>query len=404
MQANERIRQLLDLYQSGMINETELEELSIWLHGLTEEQRTELEVYFQPLWQKAMAGDLKVDVSVNWEAMKSSIFSNNTTMLEREVKVKRLWWKMAAAIILLLGLSFTWRILHEKPISPQPIAVNKIRTPDKILPGSNQTILTLDDGRSFKLDSTATGEILQEGDVKIVKLKNGEIAYSIAGNTNLVPRFHTVNVPRGGRPYQLQLADGSKIWLNAASSLRYPDLFDGGTRTVTLTGEGYFEVAHDPSRPFMVRTGNQLVEVLGTHFNINSYNDEDAVRTTLLEGSVKTSVVDPSTNTAIQSIIIKPGLQSVMDQSNGKLSLSEANTSLAVAWVKGYFQFDKTDVPAILRQVARWYDLDIEYAGKIPEDLFSGKMERNLSLAGIVNLLDRGNIHVKIEGRKLVVR
>jgi transmembrane sensor len=390
MEISRRIRTLLDKFRSATINETEFDELLIWLHGLDEKQEAELAEMDQPLWDELKTKLLPDASRVDWEAMKNNILASDA----EERSVKRIgWWRYAAAAILILGIGITWLVMKDTGNGAQQLS--ELRNTDSVLPNTNQTVLTLADGRTIILDSSNTGELLAANGVKVIKLQNGEIAYDGQSNTNLQPELHTITVPRGGRPYQIVMTDGSKIWLNAASSLKYPSFFSGKTREVEITGEAYFEVAHNAAKPFHVKYNQMDVQVLGTHFNVNTYDDEKDIRITLLEGSVK-----------VNATLIKPGQQSIVphnDPSLANTTVAEADLDLTTAWVKGLFHFDKADIKTILRQVARWYDLDIEFEGKVSNDLFSGKIERTLPLTGIVTLLSSSNIKVRVEGKKLIV-
>ena len=270
--------------------------------------------------------------------------------------------------------------------------------PEEIVSGGSHAILTLSNGTVIILDSAKKGMITKQGNVKVIKLDSGQLAYtplSNNGTPSLELGYNTISTPRATQ-YQIVLSDGTKVWLNAASSLRYPTVFTGKDRKVELTGEGYFEVARIKEKPFHVQTGDLEVEVLGTHFNIMAYEDEDAIQTTLLEGTVKVSHNN-------QSDLLKPGKQASLGRDNNKLTVSVANVQQAVAWKNGYFYFDKSDVKAIMRQVSRWYDLDIVYESPVPEMKFSGKIERNLPLSGITHLLESGQIHFRIEGKKCIL-
>ena len=393
MEINQRIYQLLEKYRAATISETEFDELLIWLHGMDEAQEAALAKMDEPLWEELRTRILPDSQRVDWTAMKTRILDSDIASPDITQKSNRHWWRLAAAAILILGLGITWLVMTPSTSINTPLS--QLRNTDSILPNSNQTILTLANGQNILLDSTANGELVSTGGIKVVKLQNGEIAYDNNGTTVTQPEFHTITVPRGGRPYQLLLADGSKVWLNAASSLRYPSFFTGNTREVSITGEAYFEVAHNKSSPFHVRYNQMDVTVLGTHFNVNTYADEKDIRVTLLEGSVK-----------VNSTLITPGEQTVLphDQTGlAEAKVTDADLDLTTAWVKGLFHFDKADIQTILRQVARWYDLDIVFKGKISTDLFSGKIERTLPLTAIVNLLSSSNIHLTVEGKNLIV-
>lgn len=280
-------------------------------------------------------------------------------------------------------------------------------TANQITPGTNKATLTLADGKVISLDSAANGEIAQQAGIMISKTKDGQLIYDISkkqATTDLA--YNTIATPRGGQ-YQVNLPDGTKIWLNAASSLKYPAVFNGEKRRVELTGEAYFEVAKDKNHPFVVATDNQEIEVLGTHFNVNSYADESATKTTLLEGSVKVAsraATNGSLNTkySVLNTILKPGQQSVL-RNNG-LNVYTVDTEEAVAWKSGYFQFNESDLGSILRQLSRWYNIDVVVEGKLPDDLFHFKIPRNYSLDEVLKIFETNGINFKTEGRKLIVK
>ena len=187
------------------------------------------------------------------------------------------------------------------------------------------------------------------------------------------------------------LPDGTKVWLNAASSIKFPSKFTGEERNIEVTGEVYLEVAKNAKQPFFVHTNKETIQVLGTSFNVNAYNDEEAEKTTLIEGSIK-----------VQSQLLKPGEEAVVN-SNATVNVQTVNTDNTISWVKGYFYFDKSDIKTILRQISRWYDVEVVYTGEVPGDLFIGKIERNISLAGIIRFLEQNNVKVRLEGKKLIV-
>jgi ferric-dicitrate binding protein FerR (iron transport regulator) len=197
------------------------------------------------------------------------------------------------------------------------------------------------------------------------------------------------------------LADGTKVWLNAASSVRFPVAFTGKERKVEITGEAYFEVAKDKTKPFRVKANSSEIEVLGTHFNVNAYDDEASIKTTLLEGKVKISVPVSGRKSSYKSLF--PGEQAEISK-DGKIKVKgHADTEEAVAWMNGHFQFKSADIKTVLRQIARWYDVEIEYRGNI--DLhFTGQLTRNENVSKVLNeLMLTGEVHFKIDGRKIIV-
>jgi transmembrane sensor len=227
--------------------------------------------------------------------------------------------------------------------------------------------------------------------------------------------YNTISTPRGGQ-YQIVLSDGTKVWLNAASSLKFPAVFGGDMRQVELSGEAYFEVAKDKSRPFKVQAGASLVEVLGTHFDIMAYGDEKAIRTTLLEGSVKMEKGKMENGKMVRGemgkekmengapeTLLQPGQQGVLDINSGMLSSKEANVKAAVAWKDGYYFFDRTSTEDVMRQIARWYDVEIVYQGAIPRDEIVGRIPRTANVSEVLHIMELIGIHFKIAGRKIIV-
>lgn len=304
-------------------------------------------------------------------------------------------WSVAASVALLLATG-AW-FLFSKDRQRLPIAENP-EAPVEIAAGSNKAILTLADDRQIVLDS-ASGRITTEDGVTVMN-QDGQLAYS--GTANAV-QYNTITVPRRGQ-YQLVLADGSKVWLDAESSLRYPTSFTGNDRIVELTGQGYFEVSPDPAKPFHVKTTLQDVTVLGTHFNINSYATEDAVRTTLLEGRVRIQSIVGSGESRVdgqQSIVLKPGQQAVLGQ--GALRLVQgADLEQVMAWKNGQFSFKHTSLEAIMNQVMRWYDVEVVYEGKQAISL-SGYVDRNVPLSQTLKLLESNGVRLRQEGRKIIM-
>ncbi|MBX2925206.1 MAG: DUF4974 domain-containing protein [Chitinophagaceae bacterium] len=317
---------------------------------------------------------------------------------------RRLKWSAAAAVFLLLSVAAYFR-LQDRSI-PVTTVQNKESVHEKkeITPGADKAVLTLANGQTVVLDEADNGNVAQEGNTKVIKL-DGQLSYRQTGNATAVS-YNTITTPKGGQ-YKLVLADGTQVWLNAASSLRFPVSFTGTKRTVELTGEGYFEVAQVPADgkggkiPFIVKILNAAdntgeVEVLGTHFNIMAYGDEGVVKTTLLEGSVK--VKNNTRNT-----LLKPGQQANLRKdvlyTNDHVDVEEI-----VAWKDGYFQFDrKAPIEQVMRQIARWYDVEIHYEGSIPNRRFGGKIARDSRLQDVLKMLELNNIHFSVQGRVITV-
>jgi ferric-dicitrate binding protein FerR (iron transport regulator) len=318
------------------------------------------------------------------------------------VRAPKLYWKkwLAAAAMVILVAAAAFLYLQSKQVPPVPVAGLTLKQ-DIAPPSSNTAIITLGNGQQIILDSAGKGLLAMEGNVQLTKTADGSIVYQGASDKYLV---NTLNNPRGSKPITLVLSDGSKVWLNSESSLRYPVAFGAAERQVEITGEAYFEVAKK-AQPFKVAVaGKGVVEVLGTHFNINSYQDETYTKVTLLEGSVKVYL---QTNGAAEAIAIKPGQQALYlsDQQKQTAIQVKNNIDLSaiVAWKNGYFNFDNSDLKSVLRQLSRWYNVDVVYQGNIPKRVFGGEMQRDLNLSEVLKILEKNNVHFKIETDKLIV-
>jgi transmembrane sensor len=303
-----------------------------------------------------------------------------------------LWLAVAATTIGIL-ISVTLKFYGT---NKQPKTLTHVRD---IAPGSNKAILTLANGTKINLNDAANGQLTAHSGIKILKTADGQLIYKVTDVNILYDNIKPNNVttPNGGQ-WQVHLSDGTKVWLNSASSLTYPSSFDKQKdRRVQLTGEAYFEVAKDKAHPFIVLTDQQEVEVLGTHFNINSYNDEPAVKTTLLEGSVKVI-----TKTSQNIKFLSPGQQAVL--ANNILVVGQANMEEAVAWKNGYFRFNDEDIQSIMRKLSRWYNIDVVYQGDISKEGLNGKVSRFKNISQVLKALEATKtVHFKVEGRRVTV-
>lgn len=302
-------------------------------------------------------------------------------------------WAAAAVLLGCIGLAYYFIATPtENPVSP---AANK--QPAEILPGSDRAVLTLQDGTQVALDNASKGVIARQDQLTIQKPESGKLVYSRASPETSSPNkgFNIIETPRGGQ-YQVILPDGTKAWLNAASSLKFPTQFDVHTRAVEMTGEVYFEVAHRKAQPFIVKAGSTRVEVLGTHFNVMAYPEEKFLKTTLLEGAVR--VQD-----ANRMETLAPGEQiSISDIQFRRLK--NIDTATELAWKNGFFHFQGASVAAVMRQVARWYDIDVRYEGKIPEKQFTGIVPRNVGLSELMEMLSfYDDLKCRIEGKSLTI-
>ena len=312
-----------------------------------------------------------------------------------ELASKRKWWlriAAAAAIILFLGAGSYWWVSRSHK---SDLAATSKYLKNDVAPGGNKATLTLANGATIVLDSAHNGTLAQQGNATVVKQNNGQLAYNTLNEKPTDVLYNTLTTPRGGQ-YQLVLPDGSKIWLNAASSIRYPTAFTGKERKIEITGEAYFEVAKNAGMPFIVKANDMEVKVLGTHFNVNAYDDEAVIETTLLEGSVSVTK-----DAAIA--ILKPGQQSRLTKLGTLDVINEADLEEAVAWKNGMFSFKRADIKTVMRQIARWYDVDIVYEKQVPSVNFGGEMKQDLKLSQVLKGLERIGVRFRIEGKKLVV-
>ncbi|MDQ7949920.1 MAG: FecR domain-containing protein, partial [Pedobacter sp.] len=302
--------------------------------------------------------------------------------------------KIAAALAVIFSVSIYF-YLHRKMEIP---VTTSISYGSNINPGGNRAFLTLADGRKINLDDARIGKLAQQGSAMVSKADDGQLIYDLAANPSATTiSYNAIETPRGGT-YQVVLPDGTKVWLNAGSKLTFPTVFAGMQRKVQLVGEAYFEVAKDKQRPFLVASGNQTVQVLGTHFNVSAYPDENNIRTTLLEGSVKVSNV--GTN---QSELLVPGQQARV-KDNGPILVSAVNTGNAVAWKNGLFSFSDDNIEDVMKKVSRWYDIEVVYKGNITKEGFVGSVSRYEKIAEVLSTLElTGLVHFKVEGRRVTV-
>lgn len=390
-QQDERYSRLSKKLLEGTITATERQELFDWLN------RTEA----QPL-------QIPADVAGSRQELKDRMLQRllmdmQTAPAETGAVVtlaarKRSWIKYAAAAAVLIIVSATALILSNRRQA-------KDHTPSlaqAIVPGSYKAILTLADGTHITLDSAGEGQLAQQGNATVLKNGDDQISYVLKGHTDSEVLMNTMTTPRGGR-YQLVLPDGTKVWLNAASSITYPAAFTGANRKVKIEGEAYFEVAKDKAHPFIVDVdGKQTVEVLGTHFNINSYADEDAIRTTLLEGKVKVSATQPETRNQKPETVLSPGQQAT--QQHDQLAItSNVDISNVMAWKKGFLNFDHASIPTAMRRIERWYDVQVVYEGAVPADWLMGELPLDANITKVMSILERVGVRCRIEGKKIIV-
>ncbi|THU34756.1 DUF4974 domain-containing protein [Niastella caeni] len=319
----------------------------------------------------------------------------------------RLAW--AAAILLFIGVGAYIYFQNRPPDSPA--IVNNNQPANDAAPGTTKAVLTLADGSRIIIDSTQSGKLAVQGQTTVQR-EQGSISYNGTDPSNNSGTqsvlYNTLTTNRGEQSPPLVLSDGTKVWLNAMSSIRFPVAFTGNTRNVTIMGEAYFEVAKNPAMPFHVTVNDMDVEVLGTQFNINSYADEPDVRTTLIEGAVRIVNGQRSMVNKIQEVILRPGEQAIahspLNTHHSAFTINHSpNIDQVMAWKRGLFDFNHASLQTVLRQLSRWYDIDVQFEGTIPNRSFRGKITRDLKLSQVINILQDLDVKFRIEGKKLIV-
>jgi transmembrane sensor len=380
----------------GKISPEEAAALIEWL--ALDQQDPEAKTLVLAQLERAVAGEqVSSELMSRMEARLPAILAGQ----EKASPIRRIPWlrySSVAAVLLLVGAGIYLVARHPQQEKP---AVVQVPVKNDVAPGKQGAILTLADGRTVVLDSLGNGVVATQGGAKVL-LNNGRLAYNTesAGATEVA--YNTVTTPKG-RQFQVSLPDGTKVWLNAASSLRYPTVFAGPERKVEVTGEAYFEVSPQLSKdgdrmPFLVKINEQTeVQVLGTHFNINAYKDEATINTTLLEGSVR--IVNGG-----EKAVLRPGQQAQTGESARIKIVADANVEKVMAWKNGVFDFQDATLEEVMRQLQRWYDIDVVYEKGVPKLEFIGKMGRDLSLAEVLGGLQLSKVHFRLEaGRRLVV-
>jgi len=395
--------ELIDKYLAGEANEEEIDLLSRYYNSFQQNRD----------WNKTELGNTSDTEAKLFARIKEKIIANNNNeILETieddkkpdEGKVFSLNQKRkvftfiriaaAACIIGLLGLgALVWFRSDPKKEIAHTQFQNKSYKND-VAPGGDKAILKLADGSTIVLDDAQNGALAQQGNTKVIKL-NGKLDYNASSVTNEV-LYNTISTPRGGK-YQIELPDGTEVWLNAASSLRFPTAFVEKDRRVEITGEAYFEVAKNKTMPFIVSVNGSEVHVLGTHFDVMAYNDEASLKTTLLEGAVKFKK-------GLAVISLKPGQQSQLLKSGQVKVADGVNVDEVVAWKNGMFDFNGADLGTVIRHLTRWYEVDVVYDYTI-DDLFYAKIPRSTNLSEVLRLLElTGKVHFEINGRRIIVK
>jgi transmembrane sensor len=323
------------------------------------------------------------------------IFNNINLQIDQQEKKRptKYLYRLAVAASLIAVLGFGWYLFNERA------DVKKLnKSVSLIKPGGNKAFLTLADGTKINLDQALNGTIAKQEGIKITKTADGQLVYTILENKSGQSKlaFNTISTPAGGQ-YQVTLPDGTKVWLNALSSLKYPTAFIGKYRTVELTGEGYFEVAKNKNKPFKLKTSKQEISVLGTHFNVSAYADDAEIKTTLVEGGVAVKNFSP-----LAIGLLKPGQQAVFHHSG--FEVSNVDVEEYIAWKNGFFMFNNEGIKEAMQKLARWYDVDIEYVGDFDGIYFGGSFSKNNSLQETLKILESTDkFKFKIEGRRIKI-
>ena len=360
------IKEILERYQSG---------------NCTEEERIWVENWYLS-W-------LTGEFDLSEEELMADLTSvkNKLPAIQRNTKIYYRVAAVAAAVLLILGSAFYF---FKNDIGPK-----KDATYAKISPGSNKAVLTLSDGSQVVLDTTTNLASIDQYGVKITKDADGKLIYTSTSTGKVVDAYNMVSTPKGGQ-YDIVLPDGTKVKLNAASTIRFPIIFSAGERNVEFEGEGYFEVTKDSKRPFRVKSGKQTVEVLGTQFNINCYKDEPQIRTTLLEGSILLK--------GAEEVLLRPGEQGRTPHDAKKIHVMNVDVQTEVAWKNNLFFFENEPIINIMRQISRWYDVDVVYQNDVSDKKVWGSITRFSEISKVLEILElTGNIHFNVEGRRITV-
>ena len=393
----DRIDYLTEKFFRDACSDSELLELAALIKQNPDEELVEV---LQNAWAKY---DEEVEMPEKTsERILAKIFPAKIISLfedenEQKIMPVRLWQATAAAAILVLGFGLYWWLGLKESSKMADQNTRQTTALADLPPGGNKAVLTLGDGSEIILDSAKNGNLGNQGNSNITKSKTGELIYN-EGSAKAVNAivFNTVTTPKGGQ-YHIVLPDGSGVWLNAASSLKFPTSFTGKERRVEITGEVYFEVMHNAKMPFIVKINETEVAVLGTHFNVMAYPDEKTLKTTLLEGAVKVS-------RAGKSATLSPGQQASITTSIGNIRvLANVDTEKEMAWKNGYFQFEDENLESIMRQVARWYDVDVNYDGNMSKEHFTGRLPRNANVSKVLKILSLSGVKFRIENKTINV-
>lgn len=378
------LHELYRSWKNGTITAAEKDALLNEL-ALPENEEASVTILREMLEEAEMAENEPVIPHDRLELISNSITAT-TAQMPRVHWLRKWGWAAAVTVFLLAGAGFYY--MSQRP-AQQPVTMAIAEA----TPGSNKAVLTLADGRTITLDSTGN-QVIQQGGTA-VRQNGGQLQYDVQGGSAPVS-YNILATPRGGQ-FQIKLPDGTKVWLNAASTIRYPTAFEGKERKVQITGEAYFEVVSNPQMPFKVDVNGQAeIAVLGTHFNINAYRDESSINAVLLEGAI-------SVKKGIDNAVLQPGQQARIDNKAGVTVIKDADIAKAVAWKDGLFNFDGESLEEAMRQIARWYDVEVVYEKGIPNIEFVGKMSRQEKLSNLLKGFQGFGVHFRMENNRRII-
>ena len=392
--SNARLFYLFNSYYNKTATKQEIEELFQLLHTTSDD---ELAAVISEAWDSLQIEESLFKSDKSLEILKRILPAGAAVnnLEEEDIVNNGMKWSsifsksLAAAILIFISVgTYFWL----KP-TPETKMVSNVFYDAP--PGGNRAALTLANGKIITLDSAQNGIIVKMASFEVNKTKDGQLVYQVIENNTQKSGLNTLSTPRGGQ-YQVVLPDGSKVWLNAASAIKFASVFKGKIREVELKGEAYFEVAKNAAMPFKVKSAHAQIEVLGTHFNVRAYDDEKAMKTTLVEGAVKITSGN-LTN------VLKPGDQAVLNGENGMKVINDVDADVETAWKDGLFQFKDANIEEIMQQAALWYNLKISFEGEIPQRYFTGKISRNVKASEFLNMLKYTGVKFRIESGNIIV-
>jgi len=396
-----RLSTLFKKYYNKTASQSEMEELYQIMNSISDDELKEL---IREEWNNLEMTDSFFDKEIS-EGMLDQIlpvkpkstYNEQEPILDHLINWISRFKKLSVATLILVFLGFGFYVWFKPNHAPQVLVKNSPISKD-LPPGGSRATLLLADGREIILDKAKNGIIIKTQNFQILKTENGQLIYqALTSNTNkdVSSDFNKITTPRGGE-YKIIMPDGSMVWLNSASTIKFPGVFSGKTRSVELEGEAYFEIAKNAEMPFIVKSKNIEIEVIGTHFNVNTNTGTDVVKTTLLEGSIK---IDNGNS----SKLLSPGQQAIQIGNEIKV-VNDVDVKEQIAWKNGLFQFKDASVEEVMQQAALWYDLEVAFEGDSPEKYLTGKVSRNVNVSEFMNILEYAGVKFKIEQKKITIK